>query len=137
MNELIEQLRKHEGERLFAYQCSENMWTIGVGRSIGPGGKGITQSESKMLLVNDIDECMTDLQSIFRSWDDFSDARKIALIDLRFNLGAGGFRSFKRMIAAIRARNWQLAAAEALDSRWAHQVQPSRVRTIEGQLVEG
>jgi lysozyme len=90
-----------------------------------------------MLLVNDIAECMTDLQNIFHSWDDFSDARKIALLDLRFNLGAGGFRSFKRMIAAIKARNWVLAAAEALDSRWAVQVQLSRVRTIEGQLVEG
>jgi lysozyme len=135
MNELMQQLRRHEGERLKPYRCTAGKLTIGVGRNLDD--KGITQSESKMLLVNDIDECMTDLQSIFRSWDDFSDARKIALIDLRFNLGAGGFRSFKRMITAIRARNWQLAAAEALDSRWAHQVQPSRVRTIEGQLVEG
>jgi lysozyme len=135
MNELIEQLRKHEGERLKPYRCTAGKLTLGVGRNLDD--KGITQSESKMLLVNDIDECMTDLQSIFPSWDDFSNNRKIALIDLRFNLGPSRFRSFKRMISAIKKGDWLMASCEALDSKWASQVQRTRVDTITKQLAEG
>ena len=135
---LVEQLRRHEGERLFAYQCSVGMWTIGVGRAIGEGGKGITESESTFLLLNDIAECTTDLQRLFGDqWNWISDNRKIALVDHRFNLGPSRFRSFRRMIAAIKREDWPDAGKELLDSRWATQVQKSRVETIHRQLVEG
>jgi lysozyme len=137
MKELIEQLVRHEGERLFAYQCSENMWTIGVGRAIGQGGKGITKAESRYLLMNDIAECKTDLQEIFPDFDRYSEKRRIALLDLRFNLGPSRFRSFKKMIAAIKKGDWLRASCEALDSKWASQVQRSRVDTITRQLAEG
>ena len=135
---LVEQLRRHEGERLFAYQCSVGMWTIGVGRAIGEGGKGITRDESTMLLMGDIAECTTDLQRLFGDqWNWISDNRKIALIDMRFNLGPGRFRSFRRMIQAIRAEDWAWAGKEAMDSRWATQVQKSRSGLIYAQLVGG
>ena len=135
---LVEQLRRHEGERLFAYQCSVGMWTIGVGRAIGEGGKGITRDESTMLLMGDIAECTTDLQRLFGDqWNWISDNRKIALIDMRFNLGPSRFRSFRRMIQAIRAEDWAWAGKEAMDSRWAVQVQKSRSGLIYAQLVGG
>ena len=134
--EIIDQLIIHEGERLHAYRCTAGKITIGIGRNIDRnGGKGITKEESKILLVNDIAECESDMQNIFgNDWSMFSEKRKIALIDLRFNLGGAGFRSFKRMIAAIKRRDWNAAADEALNSRWATQVQKSRVDTIISQL---
>ena len=137
-DKLVKQLRKHEGERLFAYQCSVGMWTVGVGRAIGEGGKGITKSESRMLLVNDIAECASDLRNLFgRQWDNMSDNRRIALTDMRFNLGPSRFRSFRRMIQAIRAEDWAWAGKEAMDSRWAVQVHNSRSGLIYAQLVGG
>lgn len=134
-NALIDQLIRHEGERLKPYRCTSGKLTIGVGRNLE--GKGISKAESRMLLTHDIMECTRDLMQIFPQWEVFSESRKTALTDMRFNLGPSGFRSFRRMIAAIHLANWDQAAREALDSRWATQVQPSRVETVTRQLRDG
>jgi lysozyme len=39
-----------------------------------------------------------------------------------FNMGPGNLAKFQNMIAALEAQDYDLAAAEALDSRWAKQV---------------
>lgn len=96
--------------------------TIGVGRALDV--KGISTAESDYLLGNDIAECTGDLAGLFR--DRFtsgaSAARQAALIDMRFNLGADGFRGFRRMIAAIEGGDWDAAAAEALAPHWVAEV---------------
>ena len=136
MDKLIDQLIKHEGEVLTAYKCPAGYITVGVGRNLE--GKGITEAESRMLLVNDIAECASDLRNLFgHQWDNISDNRRVALADMRFNLGPSRFRSFRRMIQAIRAEDWAWAGKEAMDSRWATQVQKSRSGLIYAQLVGG
>jgi GH24 family phage-related lysozyme (muramidase) len=39
-----------------------------------------------------------------------------------FNLGVGGFSTFRKMIAAVERRDWTAAAEEMRDSIWYHQV---------------
>lgn len=51
-----------------------------------------------------------------------NDARQIAFLDMRYNLGEHGIAQFNNMIAAARADDWEQAAAEAQDSRWFRQV---------------
>ena len=131
---LVEQLIRHEGERLKPYRCTAGKLTIGVGRNIEDNG--IRQSESRFMLMNDIAECENDLLRIFPHWEGFSNSRKLALTDLRFNLGPNRFRTFRRMIAAINNNDWPTASREALDSAWARQVQKDRVNTITRQLGE-
>jgi lysozyme len=131
----VEQLIRHEGERLKPYRCTAGKLTIGVGRNIEDNG--IRRSESRYMLMNDLAECEADLEQIFHHWAEFSDNRRIALIDLRMNLGPIRFRTFRRMIAAINNNDWPVAVREALDSRWARQVQKDRVNTITRQLGEG
>ena len=130
------QLIDHEGFKKFPYRCSEGFLSIGIGRNLH--SKGLSNSEVSFLFQNDFDEVFEDLVRIFGpAFHSFSQERKIALIDMRFNLGAGGFRSFKRMISAIWAGNWPKAAKEALDSKWATQVQQTRVSKIISQLEGG
>ena len=132
---LIKQLIEHEGEVLTPYKCPAGKLTIGVGRNIEDNG--IRREESRYMLTNDIAECESDLRRVFDNFEAFSENRRVALVDLRFNLGPSRFRSFKKMIAAIQRGDWLHAACEAMDSRWAHQVQKSRVDTITRQLAEG
>jgi lysozyme len=106
-----------------------------VGRNLE--GKGITRDESRYLLANDIRECDADLQRIFPGYLGFTQGRQWALTDMRFNLGPSRFRMFKNMIAAVNRGDWVAAGNEALDSRWAKQVQAERVETIIRQLKEG
>ena len=52
---------------------------------------------------------------------DASLARRHALVSMAFNLGGPRLAGFTRLRAAVRRGDWQAAAAEALDSRWATQ----------------
>jgi lysozyme len=48
--------------------------------------------------------------------------RKIVLLDMAYNLGVDGLLKFRKMLAAIDRRDYELAAKEMLDSRYARQV---------------
>lgn len=47
--------------------------------------------------------------------------KALVLVDMMFQLGPTRFGGFKRMIAAVRAGDWPLAARELMDSRMAEQ----------------
>ena len=134
-DELRRQLIRHEGLELKPYRCTAGKLTIGVGRNIED--VGISRDEALMLLENDIRECHADLYRIFPAFHGIAPGRQYALVDLRFNLGPSRFRSFKRMIAAIKSENWDQAAAELKDSLWWTQVQDERTQTLYRQMLEG
>ena len=114
-DEIKDQLIKHEGFQHFPYKCTAGYLTIGIGRNLET--KGIIREEALHLLENDIDECIRDLKTILE-WDGIDDTRKRVLIDMRFNLGHGGFRSFRKMIAAVEVKDYAMAAEEMKDSAW-------------------
>lgn len=133
---LIQQLKRHEGLKNHAYQDHLGFWTIGYGRLIDQrkGGR-ITDEEAEYLLTSDVVACLRDMRSIpaFCSLDH---VRQSALVNMRFQLGAAGIRAFKRMWAALDARDYALAEAEALNSRWASQTS-NRAKEIARQLRTG
>ena len=51
-----------------------------------------------------------------------SDARQWALMNMAFNLGITKLVKFKKMLAALKAGDYNLAAKEALNSKWSKQV---------------
>ena len=131
---LQEMLIRHEGLRLFPYRCSEGYLTIGVGRNLE--SKGISEDEAKQMLSNDLKEVTKDLLDIFGGDAPLSEARSKALCDMRFQLGASGFRSFSSMIQAVKDQDWDRAADEALNSLWAQQT-PERAQEIAEMLRNG
>lgn len=122
MSKLIEQLKRHEGVRTHAYKCSANMITIGVGRNIDEdGGLGLSDDEIDYLLANDIKRCKQELVAL--SWFvDLDEVRQDALINLCFNLGLTRLLGFRNAMAAMAEGDYEKAADEFLDSRWATQV---------------
>lgn len=120
MKSIEEQLIDHEGFEAKVYHCPAGKLTVGVGRNLED--KGITREEALYLLRNDIKECETDLRTIFDNFEGLDDIRKNVLIDMRFNIGPNRFRQFKKMIAAVRQKDFQLAAEEMKDSNWYRQV---------------
>jgi lysozyme len=131
---LIDMLKRHEGEvkkngRHVAYMCPAGHWTIGIGRNVDPnGGIGLTDEEVDMLLEGDILRVIKELSAEYPWFNSLDDARKNALIDISFNLGATRLRLFKKALAAMEVADYSLAADEFMDSRWAKQV---RSRAIE------
>ncbi|MGH2368514.1 MAG: glycoside hydrolase family protein [Chloroflexota bacterium] len=116
---LREQLRRDEGFRLKPYRDTVGKLTIGVGRNLDD--KGLTADEVWMLLEHDIDDVQQALGR-FEWFLRLDAARQGVCLNMAFNLGVAGFLEFRRMQAALEAQDWEQAAAEMLDSRWASQV---------------
>lgn len=128
---LIEMIQLHEGLRLKPYRCTEGYLTIGYGRNLDT--VGVSETEAEVMLMNDIYAATTDLAKLFPGWQSFPQEKRDALVDMRFNLGPSRFRMFRRMIAAVQAKDWSTAAAEAKDSKWYGQV-GDRSKRIVGML---
>lgn len=111
-------LRRHEGTRQFVYECPAGKKTIGVGRNLQD--RGVLPDEIELMLANDIKACAEDLRG-FDWWHALTPNRKAALIDLRFCVGPAGFRGFKKMIAAIEAKDYREAAHQIRESKFALQ----------------
>jgi lysozyme len=98
------------------------MITVGVGRNIDPnGGIGLSDDEIDYLLKNDIERCRQELGTL--SWFvNLDPVRQDALINLCFNLGFTRLLGFKNAMSAMAVGDYDTAADEFLDSRWAIQV---------------
>ena len=136
MNELIEQLRLHEGVRSKVYLCSEGYETIGVGRNVSESGIGLSDDEIAYLLANDIERCEQEIAERFDWFDDLDPVRQDAIIDMAFNLGITRLSQFQNMLRALSESRFSDAATEALDSRWARQV-GQRAQTVAEMIRTG
>ena len=117
---LIEQLKRHEGLRLKPYKCTADKLTIGVGRNLED--VGISEEEAEMLLQNDIQRATVQIQKEFPWTEQLDEVRFAALINFTFNVGIGTVGKFVNAMALLRDGNYDMAADEFLNSRWAKQV---------------
>ena len=125
-------LLEHEGEVLHAYRDSQGFLTIGVGHLIDPArGGSIPQRVSRELFEDDIARATASTRAHFGDWFDGLDAvRQDVIVMLVFNMGVGGLEGFRLMIEAIKQQDWQQAAYELFNSKWAKQVQAERVKDL-------
>jgi lysozyme len=117
---LIETLIESEALKLKPYVDSVGKLTIGVGRNLDD--VGISIEEAMYLLNNDIEIAIHTAKAIIPHYEELSDARQNVVVDMAFNLGANRLMGFKKMIAALRERDFVTASEEMLDSKWARQV---------------
>ncbi len=93
--------------------------TIGWGRNIEDNG--ISQEEGDFMFDNDFARCQTELAEY--SWyTDQPENIQDALMNMNFNMGITRLLTFKKMIAALIAKDYTKSAIEALNSKWAIQV---------------
>lgn len=110
----------HESYRQFPYTDTTGHLSIGIGRNLTD--RGITHTEAFYLLDDDIVYFNNKLNYYLPFFINLSENRQIALINMCFNLGIQGFLGFKDMISALEAHDYERAAKEMLDSKWAQQV---------------
>lgn len=128
MDKLVKMLRRHEGEvktngRHLAYRCPAGYWTIGIGRNIDPeNGLGLSDDEVDYLLSNDITRVIKELGSAFPWFSDLDEARRDAMIDICFNVGLPRLKGFEKALEAMGRADYEKAADEFLNSKWARQV---------------
>ncbi len=119
LNKVRTQLLADEDIRLKPYLDTTGNLTIGVGRKLS---KGVRRDEAMFMLDNDIAEAMDGLNRHVPWWTTLSSNRQDVLIMMAFNLGISGLLTFKKMLIALEARDYDRAADEMLDSSWRAQV---------------
>jgi lysozyme len=130
---LVESLTKHEGLRLSMYTCSAGKPTIGIGHNLE---RPISERAAKVILDDDIADCIQDMDRAFPGWRAHSDARQNVLLEMCFNMGTVRLRKFKNMWAALEARDYDKAAEEMLLSSWRVQV-GQRAHTLAERMRSG
>lgn len=104
----IDLIKRWEGFRTIAYQCSANVWTIGYGHTKGvkPGDR-ITKADAEVLLVEDIkafERAVRHTVKVPLTQNQFD-----ALVSFCFNVGANAF-SKSTLVRLLNQSKYQDAA---------------------------
>lgn len=149
MYELSQRIAMHEGLRLQPYFCKKGKLTIGVGRcletnpltleeqkAVGDWKHGITKNAAMYLLKNDLEQICRQLNKRLKFFAALDDERQYALIDMGFNLGVSGLLKFKKMLGHMQCGNFDGAARECLNSKYAATV-GARAKRIADTIKTG
>ena len=131
MSQLVEMIKRHEGVKSKVYLCSAGYETIGVGRNISESGLGLSDDEIDYLLQNDIQRVKEELKDTYFWFGALCEARQDAMIDICFNLGLTRLRGFVKALEAMSREQFDVAADEFMDSKWAQQVGTRAIRVTE------
>ncbi len=103
--------------------------TIGIGRNLQH--RGITESEAEYLLRNDIFDATMDAMKVVKNFEELNEIRQEVIINMTFNMGVSRLLGFRNMRKAVEAEDFDEAAIQMLDSRWANQVSVRATRLAE------
>jgi lysozyme len=94
-------------------------------------GTPISEERVAELFEKDIGWTLKDCYKLIPDFDMLPEPVGLIFANMMFNLGMSRLGMFKRFLAAIENRDWQKAADEMADSKWARQV-PNR----SGRLIK-
>lgn len=119
--QIHEQLKRHEGFSSKPYRCTGGALTMGYGWNLE---EGIEEHIAEFILVKQVSRIQWTLLQEFEWFPskDLTHAQRDVITNMCYNLGIEGFKKFKKTIKAIEERDFEEAAKEMLDSKWAKQV---------------
>ena len=127
-------LLHQEGKQPKPYLDTRQKWTIGIGRNLTD--KGLSDDEIMHLFNNDIADAIDDARYLCLKYDDLSQARRMVLISMVFNLGRSRLAKFDKFLGALHREEWNEAADEILDSDAARKDAPARYATLARMMRE-
>lgn len=119
-----------EGFRAEKYKDTNGYWTIGFGHNLDASGKRLETLllwEAEELFASDFDHHKTGAEKM-EEYHVIDDIRKLALLDMVFQMGLGGVKKFLNMLRWIKQKHYENAAQELLDSKYAKTDSPNRAQ---------
>lgn len=132
---IIERLKIDEGFKSKPYHDSEGILTIGYGRNLED--VGVSQGEAELLLVNDVAKAR---DSVLRKWSwagSLDSVRLSVLIMMAFNMGMARLLEFVKTLDAVEHGDYERAAQEMLDSKWAKTQVGDRAKRLAEMMKTG
>jgi lysozyme len=129
-DKLVKELILDEGYKYEIYEDHLGFATLGVGHLIldkdpefgKPLGTPVSEERILECLNNDIDIVCRELDRNMPWWKDLDDNKMRVLANMSFNLGLPRLSGFKNFLGALESGDYEKAAVEMMDSKWATQV---------------
>ena len=116
-----------ESYREFIYKCSNDKDTIGIGYNLDAG----MPHDLALIVLKYFMEANYKLLADNYPWFvNLQEGRKIAIADLCYQVGFTGFAKFKKSNAFMAIGDYDNAAHEFLDSKWARHDSPERAKRV-------
>jgi lysozyme len=149
-NQLQEQLCFEEDIKPDIYVDTNGKDTVAVGRNLSdnpymPASKELIKDFVPLSGISIFQILHVDLSTTTSNIEKFAPwfkgmkegARKDALRAMVFQLGIGTWLQFVKFRQCCELGNWELAAKEGLNSKWAKEDSPARAARVMGQLATG
>ncbi|MDB0024148.1 lysozyme [bacterium] len=146
-SQLLDMLIRDEGLELKVYKDTLGIDTIGAGRNLRDRpltvaqlqhlglsdmqdlyDNGITLYGARYILRIDVDIAERELITAHSCVEFLNAPRQMVCVNMAFNLGVPRLKLFINMWSAIHRKDYDRAAVEMLDSRWAEQVKGRATR---------
>ena len=127
MKDLLESIKHHEGFVEHVYDDSLGIPTIGYGFAI----KDLVLEEDLCdeILLRKLRKLGRSVMGKFPFFDSLPPDCKEVLMEMCYQLGVTGVSKFKKALKAMEDGDWEKAADEMLDSKWAKQT-PRRAKEM-------
>jgi lysozyme len=150
-------IQSDEGKRLTAYTDTTGNKTVGIGFNMDSpnakrvwqkagmqssfddvyaGGAGLSESEAYQLAGASYKIALDDARALVKDFDDLSDVRKKALVNMSYQLGKPRMAEFQAALGHINSGQYIKAARQILKSKYAKQT-PERARRIALMIAKG
>lgn len=133
---ILEQLQRDEGLRLFPYKDSVGAETIGYGHNLQANplpdvDGGISILRALQILDTDVERTSSELSHALPGTSDLDPVYFGVLQNMAFNMGLAGLLGFTNFLAYLQTGQYASAASAMLDSKWARQVGARAARLAE------
>ena len=125
LDRLIESLKQEEGFRGIPYEDKLGIPTIGYGTKLP-----LSEEEAELLLKHRLDKKILELNEKEPFFLELPQKAQEVIANMAYQLGVGGVLKFKKMWAALKKGDYQKAADEMLDSKWAREQTPNRAKKL-------
>tara|TARA_Y100000748_G_C15431958_1_gene463617 strand:- start:373 stop:816 length:444 start_codon:yes stop_codon:yes gene_type:complete len=130
IDQLRDTLKIDEGVKYEIYNDHLGYPTFGIGHLVvesdeehgKPVGTSVSEDRVNAVFDKDVAVMVDEAKKIFPNLDTLPEEAQQVIVNMTFNMGRPRLSQFKKFIAGVNAGDWNKAAVEMMDSRWAKQV---------------
>jgi lysozyme len=138
MERLLQSVKKHEGYRNKVYKDTLGKRTVGVGHlcveDFWEDNKEYPEEMLMNILKDDLKNAIQGSERLLKDCLVLDDLAREIIIEMVFQLGETGVSKFRNMLKALKGPDYQTAAIEMLDSKWAKQT-PGRAKAMSADMA--
>ena len=137
MDRLLQSVKKHEGYRNKVYLDTLGKRTVGVGHlcveDFWEDNKEYSEEMLMNILKDDLKNAIEGSERLLKDCLVLDSLAREIIIEMVFQLGETGVSKFRNMLKALKVPDYQTAAVEMLDSKWAKQT-PNRAKAMSDHM---